>query len=343
VALAERRPLNITLSLDTSGSMSGEPIELIRQSCLALAHSMGEGDVVSMVTWNDRQEIILDSHAIAGPDDEELVAACRQLDATGTTDLHSGLVLAYELARRNFNHERINRVILMSDGGANTGITDIDLIAQNADDAEGEAIYMMGVGMASPGSYQDGLMDAVTDAGKGAYIYIDSAEEAQLMFGERLLSNVEIAARDVRVELTLPPTFSMAEFHGEEYSEDPEEVEPQHLAPNDAMIYHQIVRSCDQSSLDMGTAITVRATYETPFTREPLDATLETNLGTLLTGDDALLVKGNAVVAYAQALADRSLAASALDQVQAAIEVLGADPDLLEIEELLTLLGGNGD
>jgi Ca-activated chloride channel family protein len=224
-------------------------------------------------------------------------------------------------------------------------VTDNDLIAEAANDAEGEAIYLMGVGMDVPSEYRDDLMNAVTDAGKGAYIFIDSRDEAWRMFGERFLSNIEISARNVRVELTMPPTFTMFEFHGEEYSSEPSEVEPQHLAPNDAMIYHQIIRSCDPSSLDLTSRVTVTATYETPFTREPRSETLEMNLGMLLTGVDRQLVKGNAIVAYAQALEAtqrlrgpeaREALEAALAEVEAALETLGDDQDLREIRDLLT-------
>jgi Ca-activated chloride channel family protein len=345
IDVAHRRPVNLTLSLDTSGSMTDWSIELVRQSCLALAHSLRAGDIISIVTWNHTQAVVLESHAVTGRNDPVLVDECEGLEADGTTDLHAGLVTASRLARENFSEDLINRVILMSDGGANTGVTDNDLIAEAANDAEGEAIYLMGVGMDVPSEYRDDLMNAVTDAGKGAYIFIDSRDEAWRMFGERFLSNIEISARNVRVELTMPPTFTMFEFHGEEYSSEPSEVEPQHLAPNDAMIYHQIIRSCDPSSLDLTSRVTVTATYETPFTREPRSETLEMNLGMLLTGVDRQLVKGNAIVAYAQALEAtqrlrgpeaREALEAALAEVEAALETLGDDQDLREIRDLLT-------
>jgi len=342
----ERRPVNLTLSFDNSGSMDGEPIDLVRASCRAIAGSLNYGDVVSVVTWNQEQSIVLDSHDVMGPEDPTLLGVCGDLDAGGTTDLHAGLVTAYALAEENYSPGRINRVILMSDGGANTGVLDIDIIAGAADDSEGEGIYLLGVGVGDPGYYNDALMDAVTDAGKGAYIFVDSEEEAERMFGERFLANVEIAARDVRVELDLPPSFAMVEFHGEEYSTDPEEVEPQHLAPNDAMIFHQVIGSCDASAYTDDAAIAVTADFYRPLTLEPASATFTTTVGELLAGDAALLLKGDAVVAYAEALkavpdaatlAERlAIVDAALATVGAAAAALAGDPDLLEIASLLT-------
>ena len=136
----------------------------------------------------------------------------------------------------------------------------------------------------------------------------------------------------------------MLEFHGEEYSEDPDEVDPQHLAPNDAMIYHQIITSCDPSIPTMADLITVTATYETPLTREERRETIEATLGSLLLSDSPELVEGTAIVEYARALSDvqglhgeaaASRLSEALELVRDAIERVGDDEDLLEIEALL--------
>jgi Ca-activated chloride channel family protein len=94
----------------------------------------------------------------------------------------------------------------------------------------------------------------------------------------------------------------MKEFHGEEYSEDPEEVEPQHLAPNDAMSYHQVIEVCDPSHVYTGHTVKAKATYTHPITREDLENEIEIAMGDLVTSDATQLYKGDVVVAYAQAL-----------------------------------------
>jgi Ca-activated chloride channel family protein len=344
VTPAERRPVNLTLSLDTSGSMTGDPIARVRDCCLAIAGSLRSGDVISLVDWNTTQNVLLDSRQVAGPDDAALVSACNGLSASGGTDLHSGLVTAYQLAQANYAPGRINRVILMSDGGANVGITDENLIAEHADDSEQEGIYLMGVGMGATSYFNEFLMDTITDAGKGAYVFVDTEEEAQQVFGERFLENIEVAARDVRVELALPPTFEMVLFHGEEWSTNPDDVEPQHLAPGDAMIYHQVLGSCDASVLQYDSPVTVTAHWQHRFTHEPMQTVLETTLGALLDGDTALLRKGDAITAFADALkalktlsgqAALDLIDATLETVGLALDALGEDPDLIEIEGLL--------
>ncbi len=348
---AERRPINIVFSLDTSGSMSGHPIEMVREICRATASSLKEGDVVSIVEWSSSQSVILDGYQVQQPNDPHLLSIINGLDSGGSTDLHGGLVRAYELARDNFNPNRINRVVLISDGGANTGITDIDLIAAEADDSNGEGIYMVGVGVDENAFYfNEDLMNEITDAGKGAYLYVDTAEEARRMFGDpqRFLSNLEVAARDVRMELTLPWYFGMKEFHGEEYSENPEEVEPQHLSPNDAMSYHQIVQTCDPSLAMVEDTIKARVDYQDPITRAAMSDEIEMTLGDAVTADATQLRKADVIVTYAKALIvigylvkssefegayETALGLAAWLRIAA--EDLGNDAEVLEIANLM--------
>lgn len=298
-----RRPINITLSLDTSGSMSGNPISLLRDVCRAIIGQLRSGDVISMVEWDSSTNVVLDSYAVTQANDPSLLNIANNLYSGGSTDLHGGLVRAYELAAKNYDPNRINRVVLISDGGANTGITDINIISQAADDSEAEGIYMVGVGVGDPyGYFNDDLMDSVTDAGKGAYVFIDSTEEADKQFGDRFVENLEITAMGVRVKLSMPYYLIMSEFHGEEYSENPEEVEPQHLAPNDAMIYHQYLVACDSSLVSQDDIIQVEAEYTDPDTRQLLTDINAQSIADLLANDADQLLKGDAIVVYAEAL-----------------------------------------
>lgn len=354
---AARRPYNLTLSVDVSSSMAWGPkgntaLDRVRQACVSLAGELREGDVVSIVSWADAQTVTLDSHEPDGPDDPVLLERCGALGAYGRTDLSGGLTKAYEIAKKNFAPSRINRVILLSDGGANVSTDTRALIASAAQDSAGEAIYLMGAGVGDPWNYNDKLMNVVTDAGRGAYVFLDTPAEAAHMFGPRLLSNLELAARAVQVKVTLPPTLRVRAFHGEQLSTNPAEVQPQHLAMGDAMVFHQIIESCDPAGVPGDAKLTVEATYEDPVTRAPRTATFEATLDELRASDTALLRKGDAIVAYAEALkrvrdATPDVALAELDAASAVVEAasgaLGPDPELDELRELLKKYRGRFD
>ena len=335
-ASATRRPMTVTLVLDTSGSMGGSAIQREAAMVRALGDALQDGDIVNAVTWSTSNNIVLAGHQVQGSNDPVLATLADNLDANGGTDLHSGLVAGYNLAEEHYGANRLNRVILVSDGGANVGVTSADLIGNHATDADAEGIYLMGVGTGPPEGYSDELMDTVTDAGRGAYVYLDSVDEADRLFGERFHEVLEVAARGVQIELTAPWYFQMQRFYGEEFSENPDEVEPQHLAPGDAMILNQVLRACDVDIVDNADTISVKATWEEPLTRQPREVSITMTVGELLAGSTAELDKGRAIVAYAEALraGTKEALGDALALVQAAND---GDADLDEIEELITL------
>jgi Ca-activated chloride channel family protein len=341
--LEETRPLALTFVVDSSGSMNGTPLELEKEVLRAIAVSLREGDIVSLTTWNTQSTVALNSHVVTGPNDKTLLDTVGRLTANGSTDLNSGLIKGYQLAASNFDRNKLNRVLLISDGQANVGITDEELIAKHADDAEDDAIYLIGVGCGN--GYDDTLMDTVTDAGKGAYLFIDTKEEARKQFtGDRFVSNLAVAAMDVRVKVTLPPTFSIKEFHGEEYSTNPIKVKPQHLAPNDAMVFHQTITSCAPDRLTGNERVIAEVFFTDPATRARKSVISESAFGQLLTADHPQLLKGDAVVQYAEMFkklpslantgARKDVCLSVQSQVRAA-NPEGVDPDLSEIDQLL--------
>ncbi len=341
----DRPPINLALVLDTSGSMEGTSMDMLKESCRVIARSLQAGDTISMVTWNTENLVILEGRTVEGPDDAELLAAIEALSASGGTDLYSGLTAGYALANEVYDTDRINRIVLISDGGANVGVTEVELIAEQANISGADGIYLVGVGVGEAGVYNDTLMDEVTDAGKGASVFISTAAEAQKVFGERFTSTFSVAVRDVQVQLELPPGFEIVKFSGEEYSTDPAEVEPQHLAPDDAMVFHQRISTCAPELVLDDTPITVTARFEDPLSGEAREVAVEASFAELLAAEPALLRKGAAVFGYAEALkawksatddeTRAAIIADALAEIARAAELLPADPDLQEIRTVL--------
>ncbi len=344
----ERPPMSVTLVLDTSGSMAGEPMELLKESCRAIASSLKEGDVVSMVEWDTENEWTLAGYAVSGPDDAMLLDRIEDLAAGGGTDLNGGLVSGYELAQLNFDINMLNRIVLVSDGGANAGVTELDLIAENAEFGGSDGIYMVGVGVDKSSNYNDELMNAVTDAGKGASVFLPDESEIWQVFGEDFENTMAIAGRDVQVELTMPPGFEIVKFSGEEFSGDPTEVEPQHIAPNDAMVFYQQVETCAPELIADDAEITVTANWTDPWSFEEKTTSTTWAFGELYNQDNSLLLKGAAVLAYAESLKafkqaqnnEQKMAAlaPAFAAMTAAQQVLPNDADLLEIAMILAQL-----
>jgi Ca-activated chloride channel family protein len=339
---AERPAVNLTLVLDTSGSMAGHSMNMLKESCRAMLANLREGDTVSMVVWAQDNAVILAGFPVEGPDDETVLAAIDALGANGGTNLSAGLEKGYELAQAVWDPDAVNRLVLISDGGANVGLTDENLIAENAAFAGADGIYLVGVGVGTS-NYNDALMDTVTDVGKGASVYVHDAEEAWKVFSADFVNTIVLAAREVQVQMTMPGGFEVVSFSGEEIGGDPQEIEPQHLAPNDTMVFHQVLETCAPEGVTPESAITVRLTWQDVWTFEEHTTERTWTFAEMMGEDQDMLLKGHAVFAYAQGLAaykggEAEAFAEATAAIDAARGALPQDADLIEIQAIVSAL-----
>ncbi|MCB9545453.1 MAG: VWA domain-containing protein [Myxococcales bacterium] len=330
MARAEARPLNVVLLLDSSGSMAGPPMEALRAGVTALLDELTPQDRVSVVRMSAAPAVLADGLRADQIDRDALFAA---LVPNGATDLEAGLRLAYARAFDHAHPGRMSRVVLFSDGGANAGQTSKALIAEHAGDARAEGMYLMGVGLGE--GFDDSLMDAVTDLGKGAYVFVDGPAEAERVFHEQFVQVMELAALDVQVALTLPARWQLVAFHGEEVSTNPAEVTPQNLAPADQMVISQVIGTCAPDAVTGEEVFTARIAWTDARTGERRSAEQQLTLAELLAAPAENLDKVTALVAFAEGLQDLwALREGALPRtVDAACAALDAaltldDPDV---------------
>ena len=147
--------------------------------------------------------------------------------------------------------------------------------------------------------------------------------------------------------MDLPGGFEMVKFSGEEASTTAADVEPQHIAPNSTMIFHQHIRTCDPASVDDTFEITFEVTYIHPLTFEETTLERTWSFADMMSRDLAPLRKGAAVFSYAKTLrtgklsspAVRSnLVAETLEIVTLADSENPGDADLAEIRSVLESL-----
>ncbi len=243
-ARAEMKPLHTTIVLDTSGSMAGPSIELARQFVERFAGSARAGDAVSLVVANRDATALLEHSVVDAPEAtaRELAALLQRPEArpNDVTNLERGIKRAYEIAAKHATDQSASRVMLISDGAANFGRTSKRVIEKHAADADKQGIYLIGVGLGV--GFNDMLMNAFTDRGRGAYVFLDSAAEIErVLAGRSFAANFDVSLKDVRLKMVMPDGWSVKSFHGEQISRSKSKVTPQYLAPNDQMIYHMIL------------------------------------------------------------------------------------------------------
>lgn len=199
----ERPPLNLTLLIDVSGSMSPEnKLPLALQGFRMLADQLNARDRVSIVVYAGAAGAVLDP--TPGDQRARILAALDNLHAGGSTAGGEGLRLAYALAERNFDRNKVNRVIIATDGDFNVGINDPQQLQDFVSRKRETGIYLSVLGFGG-GNYNDALMQRLAQNGNGNAAYIDTLNEARRVLRDEMASNLFSIANDVKIQVEFNP------------------------------------------------------------------------------------------------------------------------------------------
>ena len=204
-----RPPLNLTLLVDVSGSMSGpDRLPLAIKSLKMLIDELGEKDKVSIVVYAGAAGAVLEP--TSGADKGKILAALDRLSAGGSTAGGEGLRLAYSLAKQNFNKDGVNRVILLSDGDFNVGISNPEQLEDFVSRERESGVYLSILGFGG-GNYNDAMMQKLAQSGNGMAAYIDNLNEGRKVLNDDLSGSMFSIANDVKIQVEFNPA-KVAEY-----------------------------------------------------------------------------------------------------------------------------------
>jgi Ca-activated chloride channel homolog len=201
---AARRPAsNLVFLIDVSGSMNmPQKLPLLKSALKLLVDQIGENDTVSIVTYAGGTRVALTP--TSGDRKDVIARTIDDLQAGGSTNGSAGIQLAYREAAEGFIRGGTNRVILMTDGDFNVGISDAGeltrLIEQRA--KSGVFLSVLGFGM---GNLKDSTMERLADKGNGHYAYIDTLAEARKVLVEQMTGTLVTIAKDVKIQVDFNP------------------------------------------------------------------------------------------------------------------------------------------
>lgn len=200
---AARPPVNLTLLVDVSGSMhSQDKLPLAKQALKLMLEEMDPDDTVSIAVYAGAAGEVLAPTPVS--EKRKIYAALENLRAGGSTAGGEGLRLAYSLAEQGLKEDAVNRVMLLTDGDFNVGITDSEQLEDFISRKRETGIYLSVLGFGR-GNYNDALMQKLAQSGNGTAAYVDTLSEARKVLADDLGGNLFPIADDVKIQVEFNP------------------------------------------------------------------------------------------------------------------------------------------
>jgi len=194
----KKLPLNLALVLDRSGSMQGHPLEEAKKCAAMLVDRMSENDMLSVTTYDSRVDVIIPTTKVVNKN--LLKNKINQINSGGTTALYDGWSIGAEQVAEFADNNSLSRVLLLSDGQANHGLTDEETITSHCGTMAENGVTTSTYGLGP--RFNENLMSAMATAGQGQSHYGQTADDLMDPFSEEFDLMEAIIARRMRLRIS---------------------------------------------------------------------------------------------------------------------------------------------
>ncbi len=193
----QRPPLNVALVLDQSSSMSGDKIERAKQAAIMAVSKLSARDVVSIVTYDSAVRVLVPATQVT--DKSRLYNAIESIRANGSTALFAGTSIGADQVSRFMNKEKVNRVVLLSDGMANVGPDSPKELGDlgKALAKKGMSVSTIGLGL----GYNEDLMTQLANYSDGNHDFVKDSADLARVFDREFGDAMSVVAQDVNIEI----------------------------------------------------------------------------------------------------------------------------------------------
>jgi Ca-activated chloride channel family protein len=191
-----RLPLNFSLVLDKSGSMSGAKINQLKGAVKWIINQLHPNDHISVITFNTKSKVLM--NAMSAMDRGRLHQEVDKLRASGGTTMGPAMRAGLDEIARTYGGDKVSRLILLTDGE-----TSREPDCRKQADAAGQMdVPIVALGLGSDWN-EELLIDLAQRSGQLGYAdVIQNPEEVAPIFKE-VYSRMQIVGQDLIVRLLM--------------------------------------------------------------------------------------------------------------------------------------------
>ncbi len=197
--------LNLALVLDRSGSMAGEKLEYAKQAAIHVLDLLQKEDQAALVVYDDRVQVLSPSLSVTNGNRFELKQLIARVESGGSTNLCDGWLTGCKSIAASAREDTINRTMLLTDGQANVGVTDLEILAAHAFELYKDTISTSAFGVGY--GFNEHLLEAMANKGGGNFYFIEHPDQIPQIFLKEFDQLVGIAVRKVEIKLELPASI----------------------------------------------------------------------------------------------------------------------------------------
>ncbi len=209
----EREPINLIAVVDKSGSMSGQPLSLVRKSLLSVLDQLDSRDQLSIVLYGDRSHVYMEPISASPRNKNSIRKTIQNIQSAGSTNLESGLRVGYDLADESAPDFQGNtRLLLFTDERPNTGNTsEYGFMRQMRNGSQkGYGLTTIGVGR----HFGAELANTISSVRGGNLFFFPDSNSMEEKFANEFQTMVTELAYDMKLTLSPAHGFKIVGVYG---------------------------------------------------------------------------------------------------------------------------------
>lgn len=208
----ERTASNIAIVMDKSGSMDGDKIEKAIEAAMLAVDILGEDDILSIITYSDTVDVLLPATKVSNK--LSIKRKIASIKSGGSTALFAGVSKGADELEKFLDRNKVNRVILLSDGLANVGPESPAALGDLGSSLKriGISVTTIGLGL----GYNEDLMVRLAQKSDGNHAFVENSRDLSRIFEYEFKDILSVVAQDVTIEIDCKEGFHPVRILGRE-------------------------------------------------------------------------------------------------------------------------------